>query len=796
MSLVRHVAKALVRRPWYTISIVATLAVGCALLTSVLAIVDGVLFKPLGYPGERQLVAVRLSSTANSASQSVDPADLEAWSRAAPGVAFTGSRQHSTNIAVVQPNFFDVIGVRPVLGGFAPDDFIGPMPLLESRIVTDEVFRSEFGGDPAAIGRVVIVDPSTGLGYRLSGVMPRGFTFPAERYTVAYLAPYVEDPRLPPFLLNSVIARMPADASPDGVAARVLTVAAARNADRPGTNSSSHPIDRVHLGPLGRALGAASRPLFTALLAAAALLVAIAALNASSLMAARSVDRRRELAVRRALGATSLDIGRLLLVEAGLLVGAGTAIGLAIAAPLLRFAGRLLPDDVALFREAVIDWRIAAFGAAAFVFVAGVVAVWPLRLASRGDVVSGGERSVTGQARSLSWRIVVTAQVALALVLTVGGSLLVGSLLSVYAQTPPISTSNVLTIAVRFLGMTNTVGHMAPERATRVNALLERLETMPGIEAVALTAYNLLEHAYEPSRFLRPVTAITPGRATVTHAVTAGFYRVLEPQLVAGRLPTAVELATDAPVLVVSEGVASRFWPGSPAVGQTLTDGGRSALNETAMTFTVVGVVKDVRWAAWDERTLPTIYGPYALLARPTEAAILLSAPAGGSRVAAEALRIIEETDPLVRTGRVAMLDELFIDSVRPRRFRAWLFGSFAFASLCVAGLGIFGQLAMSTARRTREVGIRMSCGATPGRIARLILREQLVPVMVGLVAGGIGAAWAVRFTTSYLYQVTLFDARVWAAAVILILLTAAAGTLVPAVRASRVNPTQALRAE
>ena len=795
MALVPHVAKTVVRRPWYTTSIVATLAVGCALLTSVLAIVDGVLFKPLGYPGESQLVAVQLSSTANSYPQGVGPDDLIAWSRSAPGVAFTGFALHSTNIARVQPNFFDVIGVRPVLGGFTPADFANTTSLIEPRIVTDEVFRSEFGADPAALGRVVIVDPSRGSGYRLVGVMPPGFIFPAPRYRIGYITPFVAE-HWSRFALHAVIGRVPPEVSPHQTAARILAAATPANADRPGTNTGNHAIDRVHLEPLGRALGASSRPFFTALLVAAGLLVAIAGVNASSLMAARSVDRRRELSVRRALGATSFDITRLLVVEAALLVGAGTAIGLAIAAPLLRFVGRLLPDDLALFREAAIDWRVAAFGAATFVVVAGVVAIWPLRLARRDDGTPGGGRSVTGEARSLSWRILVTAQVAIALVLTVGGSLFVGSLLSVYAQTPPITTSNVLTIGVEFLGMTSQVGRMAPERATRVNALLERLEAVPGVESVALTAYNVLEHAYEPSRFRAPDTALTRPKATVTHAVTSEFYRIIEPQLVAGRLPTDAELATNAPMLVVSEGVARQFWPGSSAIGRTLTDAGRNATNETALAFTVVGVVRDVRWAAWDEGELPTIYGPYALLARPTQATVLIRSTAGLSHLAGNALRLIEESDPLVRVDRVATLDELFVDSVRPRRFRAWLFGSFAFASLCVAGLGIFGQLAMSTARRTREVGIRMSCGATPGGIARLILREQLVPVVVGLAAGGIGAAWAVRFVTSYLYQVTSFDARVWTAAVGLILLTAAAGTLVPAVRASRVNPTVALRAE
>jgi predicted permease len=586
---------------------------------------------------------------------------------------------------------------------------------------------------------------------------------------------------------------MPPDAASGELEARLLAVATARNAARgPQTSSSNQPIDGVDVERLGRALGAASRPLFTALLIAAGLLVAIAALNASSLMAARSVDRRRELAVRRALGATPFDIGRLLVVEAGLLVGAGAAIGVTIAAPLLRFSAELLPEDLALFRAAAIDWRVAAFSVAATALLTILVTIWPLRLASTGDTTPGHTRSVTSQARPMSWRLVVMAQVALALVLTVGGSLLVGSLLSVYAQTPAITTKNILTISVGFLSMPSRVGRDSPDRATRVNALLERVGSVPGVEAAALTAYDLLEHAYQPSSFTAPATALR-SQATVTHAVTADFYRTVEPHLVAGRWPTAVELASDAPVILVSERVAANYWPNMPAIGETLTD---RRSGDTAMTFTVVGVVKDVRWAAWDNEALPTIYGPYALLARQTSSTVLIRTSAGFSRVAADALRVMAESDPLLRAGRVAPFDQLFVDSVRPRRFQAWLFGSFAFASLCVVGVGIFGQLAMSTARRTREVGIRMTCGATRAGIASLILREQLVPVIAGVVAGGLVAAWAVRFVSGYLYQVTPSDARVWAAATGLILLTAAAGTLAPAFRASRIDPTSALKAE
>ena len=795
MGLVRQVFKALLQRPWYTASIVVVMAVGCALLTSVLAIVDGVLFKPLGYPGERDLVAITLSSNQSRSEPAANSGDLAAWAGAAPQAVFTGFRQQTRDVAYVQLNFFDVIGVRPAIGGFTAADFEGPAPKIAPRIITDTIFRSQFGADSAAIGRVVIVDPSSGSGYRVAGVMPRGFVFPVDRGAVGYLTPYVETRYAPLYMLTRVIARLAPDAAADEVEARVLAAAIARNAARgPVLNSGNQPIDRVEVEPLGRALGAASRPLFLAALVAAALLVTIAGLNASSLMAARSVDRRRELAVRRALGATSLDIGRLLLVEAALLVGSGTMLGLMIAAPLLRFTAGLLPEDLALFRSAAIDWRIAAFGAAITAVLAILVTAWPFRLAIAGDASPGHARSVTGQARSLSWRLVVMAQVALALVLTIGGSLLVGSLLSVYARTPSINTDNVLSIPVQFLGMTTTVGREAPERAVRVEALLERVRTLPGVDAVALTGYDLLEHAYQGSFFTPPATALTTRKATVLHAVTADFYRIVQPHLVAGRFPTALETAGNDPVIVVSERVASIYWPNASALGQTLTN--KAQRDKTAMTFTVVGVVKDVRWAAWDEEELPTIYGPYALLARQSSSAVLIHTTANRSRVTADALRVMGEADPLVRTGRVAPLDDLFVDSVRPRRFQAWLFGSFAVASLFVVGLGILGQLAMSTARRTREVGIRMACGATRASIARLILGEQLVPVIVGLITGGVVAAWAVRFVKSYLYQITSSDARVWVAATSLILLTAAVGAMIPAFRASRTDPIQSLRGE
>jgi predicted permease len=802
----RHVLRALRHKPWYALSIVVVTAIGFGLLTSVFAVVDGVLFKPLGYPAEGRLFAILFSSSRDHRANTMSAEDLVKWAAASPGVVFTGFRAQpygdasgAVNAivighAVVQPNFFDVIGVRPVVGGFTSEDFAAPASRIEPRIVTDDVFRSRFGGDPSVIGRTIIADPTLGFGYRIVGIMPRAFVFPSDTTTVGYLAPYVRASRGPGRDLTQVVARLPSGMDPKQVQVRVLSRAA--TATGVSSDHNAPTFDRVDVQPLGRALGTSSRPLFEALLVAGLLIVAVAALNASSLMSARALDRAQELSVRRALGATVIGLGRLLLLESLILIGAGAALGLAAATPLLRFGLHLLPEDLVLFRPAAIDWRVAVFAALAGALLAGVATIWPLRRStttSAGGLAPG--RSVTERARSTGWRLVVVLQVAAALVLTVAGALVVSSLLTVYAQTPAITTSGVITIEALFRGAgpVGNPGRVSPERAVRANAVLDRLRLVPGVESVAATAADLLDGSSDEPWFKMPATATRERLNTDMQAVTADYYHVVQPHLVAGRLPTEAELAHDALVIVVSESVARKYWPDTTALGQTLQDNGTNG--KDGKTFTVVGVVKDVRWWSWDQETAQ-IYGPYALLARSPMPTFLIRTSANPGRVTEDALGAIGNVDPLLKPIRAAMLDDLFVDSVRPRRFQAWVFGSFAFASLFVAGIGIFGQLAMSTVRRTREVGIRLACGATPARIVRLLVTEQLGPVTIGLVGGGLLAAWSVRFVKSYLYQLTAYDARVWTAAIALIVTTAAIGTVIPALRASRIDPTVALREE
>jgi putative ABC transport system permease protein len=270
--------------------------------------------------------------------------------------------------------------------------------------------------------------------------------------------------------------------------------------------------------------------------------------------------------------------------------------------------------------------------------------------------------------------------------------------------------------------------------------------------------------------------------------ITAGYFDVIRPQLVAGRLITDEELTAGAHVLVVSEGLAAAYWGASPALGQTLLDTG------DPLPYTVVGVVKDVRWYSWDEKAV-SIYGPYDRLSRAPMFTFVLRVD-DPDRVTGDILRAMAGADPRLRPRRAATLDSMFVESIRPRRFQSYVFGSFAAAALAVTGVGIFGLLAMSAARRTREIGVRQALGATRQSVARLLVFEQLGPVLTGLCAGAAMAIWAAKSIEASLYQITTTDPRVWLAAVVVIIAVATIGTLVPAIRASRVDAVTALRIE
>jgi predicted permease len=824
----RYALRSLRKAPWYAVTVVGVIALGMTLATTVFAVVDGVLFRPLPYPQAGRLVtigpAVSGIDTTPTARQAFFPGtsafDIAAWKAAAPGVEITafraqpwsgmgeGINEAAMGVAVVQPNVFDVIGVRPLIGGFTAADFDHVDTLMPPVVITHELWQTRFHGRADVIGQTLITNPSRNSGWRVAGVMPRGFVFPAARTPVRFITPSVLAPKIAADptqrSYSEVIARLPAGMSAEALRARVeagmqgVKEVFPAQGERPkGLSDRSWrlrgPYDAAIVMPLADWLGRRERPLFRAIFLAALVLVALGGLNVSGLMAARGLDRARELSLRRALGASTAGIARLVFVEAAVPILTGALIGLALTVPLLQLGASLLPEELVLFTpqtSLAVDARVVLFVLVSAFALALPATIWPIRRATGAHTASlaEGSRGST-RTRSIGRTIVIVTQVAGALVLTLGGALLVTSLLRIYANTPAIRTDGIVALGIATTGPGTTMGYGSPERTVRMNRLLETLRRVPGVQAVALTDAQVLVGGGELSWFAEPPGAEKSKLKVGSHAVSRDFYRVLEPQLVAGRFPEESELDSDAAVAVVSESVAKTYWPGGSPLGQTLIE------RRERVPFTVIGVVKDVRWNQWDDE-VGSIYGPYAKLSRFPFPTVFVRTDLSPAQLTAQAVQAIAAADPLMRVERAGAFEYLFRDSIRARRFQSWLFGSFAAAALVIVGAGILGLIAMSTARRTREMGIRLALGSSRDRLVRLLLREQLIGVALGIAAGSVAAFFAVRFVRAYLYQTTPYEPRVWAAAITMIILTTMAGTLIPALRASRTDPVRALRVD
>jgi putative ABC transport system permease protein len=814
--------RALRQTPWYSAAVVGVIAVTLALATTVFAIVDGVLFRPLPYPRADRMVVVQpgfksiplpspvLGQVRRYGTSAVD---LASWQAAVPDAMFTAYRVQGwsgtgpginvdiAGVARVRRNFFDVVGVQPLFGGFSDGDY-EPNPRVPPVILMYETWQARLGGAPDVIGRTINFEPETGFGLRIVGVMPKGFSFPSADRPTDFITTFELDPKQAGDpknrQLSEVLARLPDGMTPAMLAQRLGPALAATAVAYPlgpkpeGWSENGWrrqgPFDAVDITPLRQFLSRKSGAMFLAVSGAVALLVLIAAANVSSLMSSRSVERQRELSTRRALGAGPSAIARLWAIESVALVAAGAAIGALAAPPLLHLILALLPDEVALLKPPRLDGRVFGFVAASMIVLSALVAIAPIRRSLRS--VSAAKGGSSERVRTTGRFVAVSGQVAAAFVLTVLGACLVGSLLAVYGSSRPITTDGVVVIEG---GLRGPGSESAPSRQPRAERIVERLKQTPGVRDVTSLAGQFLVGGGWGGAFRSPDHK-SYVRDAETWAVMPGFFDVIGLRAIEGRLPTGDELRSSAPVVVISQRIAQQYWPNGSGVGQTLEYEPPLRSDYYKQPFTVIGVVAEVPWFAWDMES-PLFYVPYKYGQTSTLTVLLRTDGRIGPAID-ESLRAIAQADPQLRLNRAAALDTLYRDSISLRRFQSWLFGGFAAAALAVAGVGILGLLAMSTARRTKEIGIRCALGATPGSVRRLLVAEQLAAVVVGLVVGGAVAAWAVGFVKSYVYQLSVADPRIWGAAATLILLTAGLGALLPAVRASRIDPVRALRVE
>ena len=791
--------------PWYAVAIVFVLAVGIALTTVAFAVVDGVLFKPLPFNRSQDLYLLHADAVAapRPETPAVSSHLIAAWREAVPDLVFT-VMTHDPRFgeATIDERFFDVLGVRPVAGGFTDDDF-GWLEASETSgkrirplLIPYRRWVDEYGADPAAVGRTVITTDRPGFtaGYRIAGVLPPDFVFPIDLggEPPTEVGPLRRFEPSDPVRSFQVVARV-ASTTAIGIADRLTVATRGRPEPRPEGHVPAEvrqyaPFDRVRLVPLEGHLARHVRPAFGLVFAGASVLLLLACVNVAGLVAARSVERQRDLAVRRALGADTWTLIRELFLEVLMLVGVATAFALLAAKPLLVWTLDMLPESVPLLKAPAVDGRVFAVAALITLVTAISVASWPARLATRvGVSVALGrlDRGATSATRRRSLPL-VSVQVALGFVLLTAGALTVASLTRAWRNDTGFHRD-------RLILLETYVARAASDQAITENltGIPPLLESVDGVSAVAVSSIGPLF-----ARRSTPWSAVIPdgwnGKAEgiQSRLVSVNFFDVMGLRLIDGVLPARGEWSEFAGA-VVSERAARLLWPRQSPLGRILVNHSGRVRGQR---IPVIAIVADTRFAALDEAPYGDIYLPEPI----GRGVYGVYFHVRTTRRAADVLPQVQAA----LSGRGLFFEQAWTHedalfaSVRHRALPAWLFGSLGFGALVIVGAGVLGLLAMTAAQRTREIGIRIALGATRGRVIRMLFGEQLAAVAVGIVAGACVSAWAVRYLQSQLYGVDAYDASVWTVAAVLLLAVAAGGTLVPSLRACRTDPVQALRAE
>jgi putative ABC transport system permease protein len=794
----RHAVRLLLRQPGFTAVAVATMALGVGATTAIFTLVDAVLLRRLPFPEPDRLVQVwetfrpaRLSPGAADLTGTASPANLRDWrdqNGAFEGLAAflpasaslrEADRPVRTPAAAVSGEFFAVLGAAPLYGRT-----IGPGD-DEARVVVlgEALWRRGFAGDPRVVGATVPVD---GLPHTVVGVMPASVRFPAEAelWVPLALEPSRRDSRGSHFLrvvgrLRPAVALAAAQQEMSAIAARI---AAAHPDQQTGRG--------IRLVPLHEQLVAGARPALRVFMGAVALVLLICCFNVSNLLLARAAGRERETAVRVALGAGTWGLARQFVIEGLLLAGLGGAAGAALAWAGLQILIGGIAGLVPRAHEVQLDARALLVTLGAVVASGVAFGLAPLRRAFRADVNEALKQGARGSAGATGSGLLVAGQVAITTVLLVGAGLLLRSFAGLVDVDAGVRAEDVTTAR---LTLPNARHVDARAVAAFHRRLLERVEGLPGVEAAGLITHLPLQSSGfnggvvpEGQHFPRGQEPLVEFRV-----VTPGYFRALGIPLLRGRALAEGDAESADRVVLVNDALARRFWPGQDPVGRRLSLGGAEPLS-------VVGVVGDVRNIGLAQDTRPELYLPaqegYAGMLR--TASLVVRGP-GAAGVAGGALRAaVAAVDPEQPLYDVLPMTDVIAASIADRRLNLALVGGFAVVALLLAALGVYGVISYTVAQSTREIGIRMSLGAQRRDVFRLVIGQGALLAAVGMAVGLAGAFALTRLMASLLFTVGAHDPLTFAAAPLLLLVVALAACAVPALRATRVQPVTALRAD
>jgi predicted permease len=812
----RYGLRVLTRNAGFSAAAVLSLALGIGASAAIFTVVHAVLLKPLPYPeADRIAQAWQIGPTGRPMQTSdANYEDLRDANRTLAAVAqysvstesVTGGTEAArVRVAYVSRGFFRVMGLNPSIGR----TFVAEEQRNGGRramVVSRALWRKLLAGEPDLQRRSLTVD---GFPHAVVGVLPESFAFPAE---VDVWVPRELWPRLPSRTAHNwlMVARLKDGVSLEQARADVSAIGKGLKA-RYGSDIW---LTDFGLVPLHEQMVSNVRPALLVLLGAVGFLLLVACANVANLMLAQLTARGRELAVRSALGASTWRLNRQLLTEATMLAAAGGLLGFILAPWAVRMLLLLDPGRLPRAADVQVDLQVALFTLA---IAGGVALVLALAAGTRrgrtdaNEALKGSGRSqVAGRGEERLRGTLVAAQVALSLMLLIGAGLLGRTLLRILDRDPGFRSDRVVALDLSVPGADEMTART--QRAQFYERLMTQLRALPGVTAVGGINGLPLTGNYSDGTFIiqQPGEAFTtpdgkpdfqrfaglmkdPSRSGQAQyrLASEGYFTTMGIPLRQGRLFEERD-GPDAPhVALISESLAKRTWPDGDAIGKIIQYGN---MDGDMRPFTIVGIVGDVSDATLDTAPRPTFYASYRQRTRTISNFSVVIATSGDPRaIGSAAEQMVRRMRPDV-PPRVRLLDDVVAASLADRRFNMWLLIAFGACAVVLAGVGIYGVTAFWVSRRIQEFGIRLTLGATPAEVVRMVVARTGVVVGLGLAAGIAGALALTRLLSALLFDVRPTDPVTFGGAIVVLAAVALLAGIVPARRASRVDPAIAMR--
>ncbi len=809
---IQYAARALLKRPGFSLIAIMTLALGIGANTAIFSVVNATLLRPLPFKDPDRVViiwgvlpkipgATLPNSSANflelkAHSQTFEHlAAFRSWS----WQSTSGGEPELLSGARVSADFFEAVGAGPVLGRvFTPEeDLPNRAPVA---IISYGLWQRQFGGQADVIGKTIML---TGQNALIVGVMPEGFRFPGGANLIPGLQfalqndvwmplAFTEEDRQRHGNLNlAVIGRLKPGVSPLQGETELRAIQQNLPLGTIGFTLSAVPLHQQMVGNI-------RKPLLV-LLATVALVLLIACANIANLLLARATSRQKEIAIRAALGAARRRIVGQLLTESLLLSLIGGAIGLLLAVWGNSLLMSLIPREVPRIHDAGLDARILLFTFAISVVTGVIFGLVPALQASRFDLnrslKEGGRDSSAGVGQNRLRSLLVVSEVAIALVLLIGAALLMNSFVRLLDVKPGFNPEHVLTLDLQLADLPPSRYESKDEQVKFFGELFARLRSLPGVENAGGVLSLPLSGASESTEIIledQAAQAATPAgqRPEADYTIVSPtYFATLQIPLLQGRQLTEQDKSGAPLVIVINDILAARLWPGQDPVGKRLRVGFEKEQRE------VIGVVGSIKQAALDAQARPAMYMPHAQ--SPTNRLTLLVRTTGEPLAMAAAVREqVRAIDSDVPVTHVQTMETVLGASVAQPRFSMLLVGLFAGLALVLSTVGIYGVMAYSVSRRAHEIGVRMALGAGAGQVLKLVLKDGMSLAFAGIAVGLLGAFGLTRLMASLLFGISPKDPLTFASVAAFLALVALIACYIPARRATKVDPLIALRSE